>query len=364
MGGMMSQPDPNRIDIDLQGCSGNAGWLFGGRFDGNPMDPRLLYYMTAEEYQGTLEKLNGELGKQQKSTGTICVVLLVLCGISAILYGIFSSLHSPELTECAAAKGFCPANEFNPSAAQCCLVYCCPGLGNRPGPGQYSTSCSRLDKEWGTKEECNCKKNAKGATVCEDEVKLEGELRVTPEENEWAGTISVFIIFVAVGFGICNLVNCVVQSCSLRSKLALHWGIWQSKGINVSYFAGSKHSRARLMLAMPAGGPHMQGGGMGAMPPPVYGGGAAVQPVLQTTVVQPQPVGQNWPARSAESDNPAPLQATIVSAPVAAPQTMQVQCPQGVGPGGTIQLNTPAGQAIQVQVPAGVQPGAIFTIQY
>lgn len=41
---------------------------------------------------------------------------------------------------------------------------------------------------------------------------------------------------------------------------------------------------------------------------------------------------------------------------------MQVQCPQGVGPGGTVQVTAPSGQQMQVQVPPGVGPGMIFEV--
>jgi len=43
--------------------------------------------------------------------------------------------------------------------------------------------------------------------------------------------------------------------------------------------------------------------------------------------------------------------------------TMNVQCPDGVGPGSMIQVTSPSGQVLQLQVPEGVQPGMQFQCQ-
>jgi len=329
MAGIKSQqPDPNMIDIHIEGYSGNCDWVTKGKFDGNEMDPRLMYYMTAEEYQGTLVKLNDELGKQQKSicaVGVVLAVITVIFTILAALIAIF--VHSPEVIECGAPKGYCSNTTFSPSADQCCLLHCCkPNEAEHAEAGQFSSaaSCYRVGPEWaskhvkGTQPMCSCvPKRKKKPASCIHEVKYEGELKVTAEKNGWAVPVASLIGAVAV----CSLIGIVLQCCrprcgSLQSKLALHWVIWQSKGIAVSFSDNSsKHNKPRLILVMPVGGPHMQGGCVGAMPPPVYGWGAAVQPVLQTTAAQPQPVtvGQAWPTRNDESENPAPLQETVVS---------------------------------------------------
>lgn len=329
MADMISQqPDPNMIDIHIRGYRGNHGWVTQGKFDGNEMDPRLMYYMTEEEYQGTLVKLNDELGKQQKSIRAVAVVLAVITvifAILAILIGVF--VHSPEVTECVAPNGYCSNTTFSPSADQCCLLHCCkPSEAEHAEAGQFSSaaSCYRVGPEWaskhvkGTQPLCSCvPKRKKKPGSCSDEVKYEGELKVTAEKNGWAVPVASLIGAVAV----CSLIGNVLQCCrprcgSLQSKLALHWVIWQSKGIAVSFSGNSsKHSEPRLILVMPVGGPHMQGGCVGAMPPLVDGGEAAVQTFLQTTAGQPQPVtvGQTCPARNDESENPAPLQVPLSS---------------------------------------------------
>ena len=47
----------------------------------------------------------------------------------------------------------------------------------------------------------------------------------------------------------------------------------------------------------------------------------------------------------------------------AAPQTMKVTVPNGVGPGMIFMVQTPGGQQVQCQVPLGSGPGALLTIQ-
>jgi len=44
-------------------------------------------------------------------------------------------------------------------------------------------------------------------------------------------------------------------------------------------------------------------------------------------------------------------------------QVMQVQIPQGVGPGQTMQVQGPSGETIQVQVPPGTGPGQVIQVQ-
>jgi hypothetical protein len=123
--------------------------------------------MTAKEYQGTLVKLNDELGKQQKSIRRVCVVLAPITVISTILVALIALIfvHSPEVIECGAPKGYCSNTTFSASAGQCCLVHCCkPGEAEHAEAGQFSSvaSCSRVGPEWASKHVkngvpmCNC----------------------------------------------------------------------------------------------------------------------------------------------------------------------------------------------------------------
>ena len=41
---------------------------------------------------------------------------------------------------------------------------------------------------------------------------------------------------------------------------------------------------------------------------------------------------------------------------------MTIVCPEGVGPGDTLEVTTPAGQEVDVPVPDGIQPGEEFEI--
>jgi len=50
-------------------------------------------------------------------------------------------------------------------------------------------------------------------------------------------------------------------------------------------------------------------------------------------------------------------------APVAAAQTMQVECPEGVSAGQTLSVQAPSGAMMQVTVPEGVQQGGMFAVQ-
>lgn len=43
--------------------------------------------------------------------------------------------------------------------------------------------------------------------------------------------------------------------------------------------------------------------------------------------------------------------------------TMEIQCPEGVGPGDTIALETPDGDQIELQIPEGIGPGDVFAVQ-
>lgn len=43
--------------------------------------------------------------------------------------------------------------------------------------------------------------------------------------------------------------------------------------------------------------------------------------------------------------------------------TMEIQCPEGVGPGDTIALETPDGDQIELQIPEGIAPGDVFAVQ-
>lgn len=64
------------------------------------------------------------------------------------------------------------------------------------------------------------------------------------------------------------------------------------------------------------------------------------------------------------------LQQNMLAAPqmaghpaAAGAQTMMVMCPEGVGPGTQLHVQTPIGTTVQVAVPQGVQPGQQFQIQ-
>lgn len=43
--------------------------------------------------------------------------------------------------------------------------------------------------------------------------------------------------------------------------------------------------------------------------------------------------------------------------------TMEIQCPEGVGAGDTIALETPDGEQIELQIPEGIEPGDVFAVQ-
>merc|ERR1712060_744797 len=71
-------------------------------------------------------------------------------------------------------------------------------------------------------------------------------------------------------------------------------------------------------------------------------------------------------ARQAGDINSSPLASPLTMFPVSAqpqPRQMQVQVPAGYGPGGVLQVQTPAG-LMHVTVPAGCGPGSTFMFSY
>merc|ERR1719330_379959 len=104
--------------------------------------------------------------------------------------------------------------------------------------------------------------------------------------------------------------GCCIPRCQAKAKVEQHFEMLSRQGVTVYYWAGSKHSPARLILDVP------RAAGMGP--------GTA------------QVVGQ------------------------AAMKSMNVQVPQGSGPGSTLQVQTPEGTQIQVVVPPTAGPGQVF----
>lgn len=94
---------------------------------------------------------------------------------------------------------------------------------------------------------------------------------------------------------------------------------------------------------------------------PHGGGGYAGVAATAVGVPMGQPIG----AQPMQYGQPMPAQAVPMGQVVAAPQPqiIMVQCPEGVGPGGTIQIQAPNGSMVNVQVPAGVAPGMQFQVQ-
>jgi len=310
MGNASGVNDPSRVDIMQSGCNGNMGWLFSASFPPF-LDPRLAPYLTQEEHSRTIEKCNNTLKESQKRHGSVCIVALVCMVVLGIVCGVLSSLHSEEIVECGVTSE-CPTSTPVDDAeeSECCIWHCCEAEG---------TGCFRIDRTGET--ECDCvtvsQGDGKARTECK-EVKIYGPLDITPEENGWALTITAPLgVFIVLCF-CANIGQAVMGGCNLKSKMVANFGEWQSKGLRVEYFGGSKHSSARIMVWLP-------------QPP----GGALV--------AQPAVVG-----------------ATVGSAV----RTMQVAVPSGAGAGTTLQVQAPTGETLQVQVPQGIPEGGAFTVQY
>ena len=88
---------------------------------------------------------------------------------------------------------------------------------------------------------------------------------------------------------------------------------------------------------------------------------------FQQTVQVMAPGVQGWqPLSSYPQIGGKPIVTPPRPAPAparAAPQLLQITCPQGVFPGQTIHTRTPAGVTLAVTVPAGIMPGMLFNIQ-
>merc|ERR1711879_855712 len=61
---------------------------------------------------------------------------------------------------------------------------------------------------------------------------------------------------------------------------------------------------------------------------------------------------------------PAVLAIAVPAQPVQPQRQMQVQIPQGFGPGHLMQFQTPDGNTMQATIPDGVAPGGVFTVSY
>lgn len=140
-------------------------------------------------------------------------------------------------------------------------------------------------------------------------------MKTSPEENGWAAVFSVigFAVVMPI-FAITCIGGLCISRCSIATKVEQHFASIRQKGVGVRYWAGSKHSPARLIFDVPGGGG-------------------------------------------------APMVGAVVVGTVAVKQ-MQVQVPHGCGPGDSLQVQTPEGQTVQVNVPAGIMAGQNFTVQY
>ena len=104
-----------------------------------------------------------------------------------------------------------------------------------------------------------------------------------------------------------------------------------------------------------------EGAGPGAvLAVPIPDGGTQ-----QVTVPAGITVGQNFTV-TVEVAPPTPmLPVSTAMAPVAPAATvaLQIQCPEGAGPGAVLAVPAPDGVTHQVTVPEGVVPGASFTVE-
>jgi len=311
MGNATGVNDPSRVDILQNGCNGNMGWLFGASFPPSTyLDPRLAPYLTQEEHSRTIEKCNNTLKEAQRRSGSVCIVALVSMVVLGVAAMVLSSLHSPEIVECGVTSE-CPTSTLvdDAEASECCIWQCCEAEG---------AGCNRIDKTDETECECETVSQGKEEETHCNEVKISGPLDITPEENGWAQALAG-ALGACIALCFCfNIGQTVMGACNLKNAIRANFGEWQSKGLRVEYFGGSKHSAARICVWVP-------------QPP----GGAPV--------AQPAVVG---------------------AAAVYAPGTMQVAVPPGAGAGTALQVQAPTGQMVQVQVPPGVPEGGVFTVQY
>lgn len=319
MGNAFNGHDPNTVYIMQDGCAGNLGYLFNGSFS-TAMDPRLAPYLTQEEYSMTIMQCNQTLAKERQRSGCMCITAIVSIFVLVLVGACFSAIHSPEITECAARDSFALplecADSFagEPTAGGCCTWSCCSRYGNDECNRKSLSILTDEQTKQGADCECVSTGSGKSKTTSCSSIRIDGPLKVTPEKNAWAAGIAGLAF---VGIYLCcagNFCQSVWVACGLRNALGANFGAWRNKGLNCDYFAGGKHSKARIVVYLPAGGQ---------------------QPLVQGMAQSPQQL-----------------------------RSMQATVPEWATAGSTLQVQVPTGETLQVQVPPGVPPGGVFQFQY
>jgi hypothetical protein len=93
-------------------------------------------------------------------------------------------------------------------------------------------------------------KNKASSTRCDKEVKIEGETEIN---EDWASSAAAEDICLAT-VGLClvgTVFLSIFKTCLMTRKMLPHFAAWRDKGLDVTYFVGCMHSRARMMIHLP-----------------------------------------------------------------------------------------------------------------
>lgn len=350
--GNASSPAPNQVDVFQRGgCSGGGSCGFAAPQFDTGMDPRLSPYLTQEEYSSVISNANNLLKRRAPTCKVmLCIVPMVL----AAMVCMFVAIANPPKYRCQAANGLCRTGQ-NPVTNDCCLAKCCahrrlielddfeepklvsgrmlqkdslqetylnstpanPGaspvqMSGQDAPrsllsrrmGRSLQSCKQIQD--GDPDnivaECMCRQSGKNRK-CDGSVSVEGKAEKS-DGLRWMLGLAIPLHVVGV---LGPLTYTIGFNCALPGLINPLLEPWVQKGLQAHYRMGSKHSQARISVFTPQTG-------------------MAVVGKIE-------------------------------------PQTMQVQVPEGAGPGTLLQVASPAGQPMQVKVPDGVQPGGMFTMQ-
>jgi len=226
------------------------------------MDQRLKPHMTQAEFDDVIGKCSTEIRKQGRR-GRIVVAFAIPLAMLSFFGFAGRFLYKPPYQLCAAPQGECSSASLSPSTHNCCRYWCCSGdleMGNVDFASEGTCSTTDVERHADGSVEMECRCTRKGKTTVCDAVHIEGEAETVPAENEWAQHSFVFNIVGAVG--VLSFVAWFVHlKCTLKDNVAPHFEAWERKGLKCRYFAGSKHSRARIFVEVPSGMQPMVMGG-------------------------------------------------------------------------------------------------------
>jgi hypothetical protein len=150
---------------------------------------------------------------------------------------------------CGAVNGECPYHVNDTSSGACCRWHCC-SEDTDPVSGHCRLINKTSDVRCGCVTHASKNKNKASSTRCDKEVKIEGETEINAD---WASSAAVADIFLATGglLLVGSAFLSIFKTCSMTRKMLPHFAAWRDKGLDVTYFVGCMHTRARIMIHLP-----------------------------------------------------------------------------------------------------------------